>query len=246
MAIRKYTLRKDPVDHRDYVFRSVSIVDHAMLPLSVDLRDQMPPVVDQGELGSCTSNALVSGLREFWLLKSGDQTRLSRLFHYWHERELQGTVDEDSGSTLRDGMRVLKSIGVCPEPDYPYDITKFTEKPSDQAEKDAPPYRIQAYHRVPNLTALKVALAEGNPVAMGIVVFESFESQRVADTGIVPMPWFWEQELGGHAILAVGYDDDNQWIIFRNSWGDAWGDGGYGYLPYRYVQKYASDMWTGQ
>jgi C1A family cysteine protease len=83
-------------------------------------------------------------------------------------------------------------------------------------------------------------------VAIGITVYSSFESPQVAETGIVPIPHFGEQVLGGHAVLAVGYDDDKQWIIFRNSWGESWGDKGYGYLPYKYVQKYASDMWTGK
>lgn len=239
---RKYLLKADPVDTRDFLFSPKT----KELPKRIDLRDKMPPVVDQGRLGSCTSNAIVSGLREYLLLQEGKDIRLSRLYHYWHERALEGTINEDSGATLRDGMKVLKKFGVCPEEDFPYEIERFTEQPSEQAEKDAAQFKISEYHRVPTLNKLKAALADGLPVAIGIVVFESFESEEVAQTGIVPMPKWYEQELGGHAMLAVGYDDEKGHVIVRNSWGPDWGDGGYCYLPYDYFRhRIVFDMWTG-
>jgi len=104
---------------------------------------------------------------------------------------------------------------------------------------------------VTDLTALKTALAEGYPVVLGINVYESFESDQVAKTGIVPLPEDSEKLLGGHAVLAVGYKDDvvnidQGVVIVRNSWGEGWGDKGYFYLPYSYFTKYVSDMWTGK
>lgn len=239
---KKYMLKPDSVDARDFLFTPKT----KELPKQVDLREKMSPIVDQGQLGSCTSNALVSGLREYLLLQEGKDVRLSRLYHYWHERALEGTVDEDSGATLRDGMKVLKKFGVCPEEDFPYQIERFTEQPSKKAEEDAGQFKITEYHRVPTFNKLKAALAERLPVAIGIMVFESFESEEVAQTGIVPMPKWYEKELGGHAMLAVGYDDEKQHVIVRNSWGDQWGDGGYCYLPYDYfTHRIVFDMWTG-
>ena len=102
-----------------------------------------------------------------------------------------------------------------------------------------------------DLTALKSALAEGFQVAIGIQVYDSFESNQVAQNGVVPLPRRGEQFLGGHAVLAVGYKDDAMIkgrgvVICRNSWGESWGDKGYFYLPYSYFVSYVTDMWTGK
>lgn len=250
-----YGLKPDKLDVRDTIFKPKA-ESYVALPSKVDLRDKMSPVVDQGQLGSCTANSLASGLMEYLeklQLKPGQLfTPLSRLFLYWHERELEGTVDEDSGAQLRDGMKVLKSIGVCPEADFPYDITKFTDTPSAQAEKDAGAHKIGQYHRIADLHSLKVALAQGHPVAIGMIVFESFESDDVAKTGLVPMPQHDEQELGGHALCCVGFDDtmderdEEGYLIVRNSWGVSWGDKGYCYIPYDFVRYgIITDMWKG-
>lgn len=244
--MRQYNLKADVQDVRDVIFDSLNIF--RQLPKSADLRSGMSPVVDQGELGSCTANAIASGLREYLELKSGKPlVRLSRLFLYWHEREIEGTVDVDSGASLRDGMKVLSTIGVSPESDYPYVVSNFTDKPTSQAEADAAAYKISAYHRVISLNQLKASIADGYPVVMGIEVYESFESQEVAVTGVIPLPDpSKEQLLGGHAVLAVGYDDTQSQVIVRNSWGASWGDKGYCYMPYAYFNNYVSDMWTGR
>jgi C1A family cysteine protease len=205
MYERQYLLKKDPRDLRDKVFRSEH-KDASALPVTIDLRPQMSPIVDQGQLGSCTANAIASGLREYLLLKSGSPLRrLSRLFLYWHERSIEGTVSEDSGAYIRDGMKVLQQIGVSPESDYPYDINKFTETPSTHAENDAASYKIAEYHRVTDFVSMQAVLATGVPVVLGIDVYASFESDTVAKTDKVPMPKRGEKLLGGHAVLAVGY-----------------------------------------
>lgn len=248
---RKYPVKPDRPDLRDKVFSSPEFRTTAELPQSVDLRSKCSPVVDQGQLGSCTANAIVSGLREFLLLNEQSQplfTRLSRLYLYWHERQLEHTIDQDAGAIIRDGMKVLQHNGVCPEQDYPYDIKTFEEQPTSQAEHDAPTYRIKAYHRVTNLDMLKAALASGLPVVLGFSVYQSFESPDTAKTGIVHVPdTKSEQLLGGHAVLAVGYDESKQWVIVRNSWGTGWGDQGYCYFPYEmFTDGVVNDMWTGQ
>ena len=238
-----YKLKVDKPDHRDILF---SIDEVAALPPMVDLRPHCSPVVDQGELGSCTANAIVSGLREYLELKAGEKLiPLSRLFLYYEERVLENTVAEDSGAYIRDGMKVMNQIGVCPEFEVPYNIAQFTVAPTPKQVADARPFVISEYHRVTSLNLMKAALAGNQPVVIGINVYESFESAAVAKTGIVPTPKAKEKLLGGHAVCAVGYDDKKSWAIVRNSWGASWGDKGYFYLPYTYFTKNVTDMWTG-
>ena len=167
---------------------------------------------------------------------------------YYHERLLEGTVNEDSGAEIRDGMKVLQQIGVPPEYLDPYIISHFKNKPSILAEKAAAKYKISKYYRVNTLNDMKLALAEGLPVVIGIAVYDSFESDEVAKTGIVPMPNInTENLLGGHCMCISGFDDSKQWVITRNSWSTNWGDKGYCYLPYSFIidSNLTIDMWTG-
>ncbi|MBD0379034.1 C1 family peptidase [Paenibacillus sedimenti] len=252
--MRKYTVKRDPRDFRDLFYRSPKYIRETQLPRNIDLRNKLSPVVNQGNLGSCTSNAIVSGLREYWLRQDErESTRLSRLFHYWHERELKGTVNRDSGATVRDGMKVLQKIGVCPESEWPYRIAKFKEKPDQEAESSAGEYRIEAYHRIHDLAGIKAALADGQPVVFGIWLYDSFVGAQAARTGRIPYPnRKKEQFLGGHALLAVGYKDGKRkgqgTMIVRNSWGKSWGDNGYCYLPYSFFKNsvLTFDYWTGR
>ncbi|MEH7210069.1 C1 family peptidase [Priestia megaterium] len=253
----KYHYSFDKEDSRDFVFArrkkkkvTPTPTPASGLPESVDLRSKFPAEpFDQGELGSCTANTLV-GLREYLLADAGlPYTHLSRLFVYYFERYMEGTVNEDAGASLRDGMQVLKQMGVSPELDDEYNIAKFKVRPSAKAIADAKAFTIGAYHSVANAHEVQTALAEGLPVAIGFMVYESFESFNVAETGIVPMPKAGEQELGGHAVLVVGYKQINGKLhfIIRNSWGTDWGDKGYCYMPVEFFDKgIVVDMWTGK
>jgi C1A family cysteine protease len=249
MAKHIYALKKDEPDLRDKLYSPTQFQDIKSLPKMVDLRPKCPPVFDQGQLGSCTANAL-SAFKMFLLLNGdpADPTVLSRLWLYYEERLAEGTVSDDSGAYLRDGMKVLQKLGCAPETDWAYDIAKYADTPPEQCSIDALKYKISAYHRVLNVRAMKAALAEGQTVALGIDVYESFESDKVAETGMVPIPTLGEQLLGGHAVLAVGYEPIKSipYVIARNSWGTDWGDNGYFYLPESYFQRYVSDMWTGK
>jgi C1A family cysteine protease len=252
MSNRKYPLKKERRDLRDYHFMARAFKSPDELPKTMDLRSDMGPIVDQGALGSCTANAIVSGLREFLLVKNQENwTALSRLFLYWHERQMEGHIEEDSGAFIRDGMKVLQKLGVCPEEDYPYNIPHFRDMPSETAEHHAAQYKISEYHRIPDLYALKAALAERSPVVIGMTIYESFESSEAAQTGKIPVPKkSTERVLGGHAMLAVGYVDRGKsgHVIVRNSWGTSWGDQGYCYIPYKMFQdpECIMDMWTGR
>jgi C1A family cysteine protease len=245
--IQRYGWIHDLPDHRDFLYAAPMAV-LGSLPTKVDMRDRCPAVYDQGQLGSCTANA-IGGAMEFELIKENakDVFVPSRLFIYYNERVIEGTVDSDSGAQIRDGIKSVASQGAPHEELWPYDIAKFADKPDPAAYDDALKHEATLYQRlVQVLSQLKGCLAAGNPFVFGFTVYESFESQEVANTGVVPMPGPNEQVLGGHAVLAVGYDDSEQRFIVRNSWGPNWGMKGYFTIPYTYLidQNLASDFWT--
>ena len=218
----------------------------------IDLRDQMPPVVDQGSIGSCTANAICSVVRfERKRQNLPNDVDLSRLFLYYNERELLApwAVNVDSGAIIRDGIKCVVQEGSIPETEWPYDVSQFTVKPSDQCYADALKDLVIKYCAVPqNKVNLRVALFQGFPIIFGFTVYESFLSPAVASTGIVPMPQDSESVLGGHCVSIVGFDNKNNWFICRNSWGDGWGDKGYFYMPYDYITNpnLCSDFWIIQ
>jgi C1A family cysteine protease len=245
--IARYGWIPDLPDQRDHLYAAPTAVLLQPLPASVDMRAQCPPVYNQGNLGSCTANA-IAGAIEFDNDKQGlPAFTPSRLFVYYNERAMEGTITSDSGAQIRDGIKSIGKQGDCSETTWPYDISKFTQKPPDQAYTEALTHTAVQYQRVvQNLTQMKGCLADGYPFVLGISVYESFESPQVAADGHVPLPGSGEQLLGGHAVLAVGYDDASQWFIVRNSWGDGWGMKGYFTLPYAYVTQasLSSDFWT--
>jgi C1A family cysteine protease len=235
-------------DHRDKDFLFISKPEIiGALPPMVDLRGLCPPVYDQGQLGSCTANAIGAAF-EFDLMKQKLPVFIpSRLFIYYNERVMEHTVKSDSGAQIRDGMKVINTEGVCPESIWSYDVSKFTKRPPSKAYAQAKLYESVLYQPVSQtLDQMKGCLASGFPIIMGFSVYQSFESPEVAKTGIVPLPGKNESCLGGHAILAVGYDDSIQRFIVRNSWGDTWGISGYFTVPYEYFTnpELADDLWT--
>jgi len=237
----------DLPDQRDYQYAAPLEMIGA-LPASVDLTSACPPVYDQGQLGSCTANA-IGGAIEFDQIKQNLSPIFvpSRLFIYYNERSMEGTVNSDSGAQIRDGMKSVGTVGVCPEDMWQYNIADFQVQPTDACYQAALLHKAILYKRVTrNLTQMKCCMASGYPFIFGFSVYESFESAQVAQAGHVPLPQEGEQVLGGHAVCAVGYDDANQWFIARNSWGTGWGMQGYFTLPYTYLtsRSLSSDFWT--
>lgn len=212
------------------------------IPSSIDLRNKMPRVFDQGTLGSCTANALC-GIVGYLIPNFFG----SRLFLYYNERKLENNIPDDSGATLESGIKCLLTYGICNENRWPYIISKFTVKPPNICYFDALKHKaLQVKHIYNDLASMKASLANGKPFVVGIAIYKSFESRFVEKTGIVPMPNQKNEEfLGGHAVLCVGYNDIKKIWIMRNSWGNNWGDRGYFYLPYQYLldQKLSTDMW---
>jgi C1A family cysteine protease len=248
MAKHSFGWVPDLPDHRDFLY-AAPVVNLAALRTSEDLRPQCPKeVYDQGQLGSCTANA-IAGALEFDQIKEVEATIFtpSRLFIYYNERSMEHTVNTDSGAQIRDGIKSVGSIGAPPEADWSYDITKFADRPPKKAFDDAPLGKALQYQRVAQvLNQMKGCLASGYPFVFGFTVYDSFETDQVATTGVVPMPATTDKVLGGHAVLAVGYDDKSQRFIVRNSWGPGWGMKGYFTMPYAYLtdSNLSDDFWT--
>lgn len=244
---RKYGWLPDLPDYRDHRYAAPRKV-LAKLPRKVDLRPHCPPVLDQGELGACTAHAIASAHRfDQMRQKAAHHFLPSRLFIYYNERAMEHTVREDAGAMIRDGIKSIAKLGACPESLWPYDILKFTRKPPARAYVEAEKHQAIAYQRLSqSLAQMKGCLAAGTPFVFGFSVYESFESPRVARTGRMTMPGADEKSLGGHAVLAVGYDDAKQVFIVMNSWSAAWGDQGYFYMPYAYLSdsNLADDLWA--
>jgi C1A family cysteine protease len=238
----------DLPDGRDLLY-AAPLKPLAKLPDKVDLKKLCPkPVYDQGALGSCTANAIGAAL-EFSQRKQRLKSVFphSRLFIYYNERAMIGTIESDSGASLRDGIKSVAKRGAPKEKTWPYKIDRFTEKPPRAAYAEAKKHQAIQYLRInQSLSQLKGCLAEGYPFVFGFAVYESFLSPAVAKTGVVEMPRAKEAFEGGHAVLAVGYDEASQRFIVLNSWGKGWGKNGYFTMPYPYLAQasLSRDFWT--
>ena len=243
--IRRYGWKPSLPDLRDHIADAseLKVLDE------VDPRADLPDVFDQGQLGSCTANAVAAAVEHDATLNGSDPGFLSRLWTYFFERRIEGSpADKDTGAFGRDGFKVCKTIGVPLEKEWPYDIAKFSEEPPASLANDARLHRISNYRSVPrNLDSMKAVLSNRQPIAFGFTVYESFESQGVASTGIVPMPTRSERTLGGHEVLLVGYlKSEPNYGLVRNSWGTSWGIAGYFLMPWAYIldANLASDFRT--
>jgi len=211
----------------------------------VDLRPKMPPIYDQGQLCSCTAQALCA------LVGYEDPLIIgSRLFLYFNERKLVNDISHDSGAYLHDGVKCLTQFGICQETLWPYIINKFAVSPTPNCYAQALQHKALQSKNIRNtLLDMKTSLTNGYPFVVGILIYSSFESDVAAKTGVVPYPNVRTERLfGGHAVTCVGYDDTKQVWIMRNSWGVGWGMAGYFTLPYQYLldSNLSSDLWIVQ
>jgi C1A family cysteine protease len=248
MRIKRFGWVRDIPDQRDFRYQPPPKLARA-LPPKVDLRRGFPPPYNQGELGSCTANA-ISGALQFLEAKEGSTAPAmpSRLFIYFNERVLEGTVDSDSGAQLRDGIKSVVRRGFCAEALWPYDIRRFADKPPPRCYRAALKDRVSQYLRLDHDSPLPLltCLASGYPFVFGFSVYESFEDPRVAESGVVELPRLGERVLGGHAVVACGYDLKASRFTVRNSWGTRWGMGGYFTMPFAYLTNsfLSADFWT--
>lgn len=242
----KFGYLRDLPDQRDYIF-TVSVPQPT--PPSVDLRPKMPPVYDQGSLGSCVANAMAGLCQYNEMLHPVPNFHgvPSRLFMYYNNRRVIRATEYDSGSSMRDAIKAVAYWGYCPENDWPYQIKEFAKRPSDEAYTIAKKEVVKTYRRVNQiLNDMRVCISEGHPVLIGFACYSSFMSRQLAQSGVLNLPTLAEKALGGHAVLVVGYDDSVNRFIVRNSWGPKWGQQGYFTMPYEYVMRpdLCGDMWT--
>jgi C1A family cysteine protease len=238
----------DLPDHRDHPY-STPTETLTSLPSKVDLRSRCPPVYDEGQLGSNTASTIAAAI-EFCLMKQKTKVFTpSRLFIYYNERVIERTVESDAGAQIRDGIKCVAIQGYCSEEAWPYDISKYAVKPPQKCYDEATKHKALKYQRIERtLDQMNGCLASGFPFIFGFSVYGSFLTPEMAQTGNAHTPTPEEQIIGGHAVLAVGYDDSRNWFIIRNSWGSSWGMNGYFTLPYSYLldQNLSDDFWTIQ
>jgi len=250
---RSLDLKKDPKDDRDFKFKLLHkkrMIE--AIPSKVDYTSEMSPVKSQGQLGSCVAFA-IAALKE-WQEQKEHQKEveegkkyhrdekyydLSESWIYWMAKKIDCWPHEE-GTSLVYAMKVLNKIGVPVEKAWPYNDTVYGE-PKKWAHLVARWSLVGSYERVENLEELKVVLAK-SPVPIGIGCFAEIDS--VGEDGIVPYPEHPEYMYGGHAITCVGFDDQTQLVKIKNSWGKNWGQQGYGYLPYQYINDFMWDAWT--
>ena len=262
MAKQRYGMGwvRDLPDHRD-LFYSASYKTLTALPAKVDLRPKCPPVYDQGEIGSCTANAIAGAIQfDRRFAKETPDFVPSRLFIYYNERSVEHTIPLDNGAQIRDGIKSVAKQGVCPEKLWPYDPVPAdpnthlfppnapeTKKPSPACYKAASEFQVVSYHRVlQSLGQLKGCLAEGFPFVFGFTVYSSLWDASGKPKSIMPLPSGSDEVVGGHAVVAVGYDDASGRFMIRNSWGTGVQEKGYFEMPYPYLTdpNLASDLWT--
>lgn len=246
---RIYGWKRDKPDARDY--RLAQPVPVAALPKRVDLRPYCPPVIDQGQLGACTAHACC-GAHQMEQIKQDPKkaVAVSRLQNYYDARAYEGTTNFDAGAQLRDNLKASVQFGIGAEKLWPYDPRKFTVKPPDRVYADGFIRQVTSYLRLDqSVDAMRQCLAAGYPFMFGFTVYQNFETPAMTRTGILNLPTradLARGPLGGHAVLAVGYDHPAKRIIVRNSYSASWGQRGYFTMPYAYILDLAlaSDFWT--
>lgn len=247
MITRKWGALRDVHDVRDQMYPSLERSTSAKkkLPQRVDLREWAGPVKDQGEEGSCTGHAF-SSARE-WIARRYEQRSpvLSPQFLYVEELIANGTFPRDEGAMPRTGCQVLTGKGCCETTYYPY-VEGRLSSPTETQLENASKYKTGAYHRIAKFEDFLGCLADAAPwpVTVGFVVYESFLSERVAASGVMPVPKAGEERQGGHEVLCLGYDLPKQLALVQNSWGTGWGQKGFFWMPFEVIGSHATDLWV--
>lgn len=222
------------------------------LPALIDLESELPPAFNQGREGSCTAFGW-GGMWAFFELKAikahqrnpevfspGQYVNPSFQFFYYNERVHEGDVDQDGGAQISTGAFVLANTGCCDETHWPYLQSNFEIQPSKQAYQQANQHKVPYAYALDGEADILHCLASGYPVVCGIACYEELQSQEVAESGILPDPGPNSQFLGGHCVLIVGYDLRKKMFKIRNSWSPQWGQNGYFWVTFNFIENYAS------
>ena len=253
---RKWGWKRPLPDQRDFLFAAIS--PRIKLPMVVYLL--CPPIQDQGAEGSCVFNAITTDMEFIDIVRGDDEEyeMFSRQFAYYNYRkwladvtEDPSVVQQDTGASIRDAVKLVAKMGVCRESLWPYipmdaPDTNFATEPSDEAKEDAKNHKIKSYYAVKTVDDMQQCLAAGFGFLGGVAVYDSFMSPEVTATGIIPMPSKNERLLGGHAIWIWGYDRHKKIFKGQNSWGEDWGQKGHFEIPFDYLGNpaLADDFWT--
>lgn len=250
---RKYGWHRSPLPN--LMLRPQFLGDDNLLldlgPKFID-SDKQPDVLDQGQEGSCTANS-ASGASQHLMRIQGafvDFTPSRQLLYYLERKDQGSAPTEDSGSSIAESVTALESYGIAPETEWPYDQAHFSLPPTDAVMADAARHKVTSAQQVAQtLSAFKTTIAQHRSVMIGFTVYQSFESAQFAKDGLMPMPKFFEQVLGGHAVRIIGWDDTVQghgWtgaFRVRNSWGKGWALDGEFWMPYKFaMSRNASDF----
>lgn len=252
--IPRYGWKPDLPDHRDYIYNLRNYIKMAHeVPLSMDLSAQMPPVYDQGQVGSCTGNGWAA-LLEYRSIQQGEPTETpSRLFIYYNERVIEGSAGQDAGAEIRDGAKTVSAQGAPPETLWPYNESQVLVQPNEAAYQEAVRHEALQYQRIvvgPG-APMRTAISEGLPIVFGMPVPDYFEQGWNPLTDPLPLPGPNVNYIGGHCMVVVGYDFTRSRFpepVFkvRNSWGNSWGEGGYFWIHYEWFTTLATDLWVVQ
>ena len=240
MTLHNFGRIQDKYDFRDYMAAPAKKIK---ITRPIDLSPKFPYIFDQRQLGLCYAFSTMEVIA-FDEVKQGFQyIPKSPMFIAFNTATIEGTVGQDAGGSLRDSFYSSAHQGISPESDWPYLESNFGVKPTDQAFSDALKYKAITYTRLTDLNQAKGILNSGWPISIGVPVFDNWPMQT--STGKIPMPGMFSKEIGGHAIVLMGFDPNSKLYKFANSWNLTWGDKGYGYLCEKYLNKYMDeiDMW---
>lgn len=240
LKIKRLNILPMVPDERDYVYK----LKKNKVADEVDLRQYDSPVEDQGALGSCVGNAICNAFELLAKQLFPDKFQeLSKLYVYYHSRFFDESIDSDTGSYLRDGLKAAKNYGICTEALWPYDTTKFDSQPSPKCYLDGFKRYITQYEILYTTEEMVEALNAKKPVVVAMEVFDSF-NQVTKDNPMVPIPNGYGYSIGLHAVAIVGYSIPKKQFLLKNSWGTNWGDKGYAWIPFTYIDNFASERWT--
>lgn len=242
MERRSWGWKRDLPDVRDKLSTAGMIRRALPLPRKFNLISSFPDPYDQLELGSCTAQAVCS-ICDFKYARPFDP---SRLFLYYATRKIEGTINFDSGASIRNTIKALNKYGTCSESVWPYNPEHFRTNPGAVSAAEAKQHQALQYAKVlVTVSSLKDSIVRQSPVVFGFSVYQNFYDLNSSDYTL-KHPKSDDSLLGGHAVVAVGYDDDSKCFIIRNSWGKSWADGGYFLMPYTFITNpdLCSDFWT--
>ncbi|MCX6707218.1 MAG: C1 family peptidase, partial [Candidatus Woesearchaeota archaeon] len=232
----------EPNDPRDLL--GAKMLSPIIPEKRIDWRElgYLTKVKNQLNTNCCTGEGSIGAFESLKIIKKNEKLDFSELFTYWNARNFEGATQYDGGAFIRDALKSLNQNGACFEAYWNFDVNNVMKKPSWIAYFGARFNKISKYYKLYSLTEIQQCLSQKIPVVAGINVYESIEDARKG--GEISMPKSNEKQIGGHCIQLAGYDDKQKEMIIKNSWGEDFGDKGFLYAPYDFMDKFSFDWWA--